>query len=185
MLHHSYLVSALPRWQKNAWKQLLSLRKQWYLENRFFRRATPRTILNLGAAGVATTVAATATGGRRAVWREPVHQGLGHPSPKMTRTCTEPCTTSIKCFEINNLCTIYSGRNTFTWASARTARFPSTPTGVDGQYEHGNNMLSTGRKTAKFPGELASTTGSKGVLHRVHRHPTPVTDTPPQRSTPL
>ena len=103
----------------------------------------------------------------------------------MTRTCTEPCTTSIKCFEINNLCTIYSGRNTFAWASARTARSPSTPTGVDGQYEHGNNMLSTGRKTAKFPGELASgypgflgTTGSKGVLHRVHRHPTPVTDTP-------
>jgi len=47
------------------------------------------------------------------------------------------------------------------------------------------NMLSTGRKTAKFPRELASAdpgclgaTSSEGVLHTFQRHPTPVTSAP-------
>ena len=85
----------------------------------------------------------------------------------MTRTCTEPCTTTITCFEINNLCNIYSGRNTIAWGSVRC---PSTPASVDGQHEHGNNILSTGRKTTKLSRELAAVdpgglgaAGSKGV----------------------
>ena len=105
------------------------------------------------------------------MWQEPVHQGLEH--------------TSITSFKINNLCTIYSGRNTFAWASARTARSSSTPKGVDGQHEHEYNMLSTGRKAAKFSGQLEGTdpgylgaSSSAGLLHRLHRHPTPVTSAP-------
>ena len=100
----------------------------------------------------------------------------------MTRT--KPCTTSVTCFSINNLCSVYSGRNTFAWGSARTVRSSSTPKGVDGQHESKNYMLSTGRKTAKFPRELAisdsgclDTSGSERVLHRVHKHALPVTYT--------
>ena len=42
-------------------------------------------------------------------------------------------------------------------------------------------MLSTGRKTAKLPRTgpgCLGTSGSERVLHRVHKHPSPVTDPP-------
>jgi len=68
------------------------------------------------------------------------------------------------------------------WGSVRCSLIPA---GVDGHHEHGNNMLSTGRKATKLSRELAAAdpgglgaAGSKGVLYRVHRNPIPVTDTP-------
>jgi len=91
----------------------------------------------------------------------------------MTRT--KPCTTSVTCFSINSLCSVYSGRNTFAWASARTVKSSFTPKGVDGQHESKNNMLSTGGMTAKFHRELAI---SDWILQVVKGYSIEFTSTP-------
>jgi len=56
------------------------------------------------------------TRGRRALRGKQCIKAWSIPAQKMTRTHVEPCTTTITCFEINNLCNIYWGRNIFAWA---------------------------------------------------------------------
>jgi len=70
-----------------------------------FQKSHPRNILKLGATGVAST-AAKAIGGKKPCSGNQFIKAWDFLNQIMTTTRTEPCTTTITCFEINNLCNI-------------------------------------------------------------------------------